>query len=131
MAEQDPFPIKQGDTGPSYAVVLTSGDEYVPLDDAESVKFLMRGDGVEDPEAPIVSGSMDFSLEKIPDPKNPTGPEIEVWVCVYDWQPGDTEQEPGLYNTEHEVTWKSGKVETFPAEEEEPYLGVLILEDLG
>jgi hypothetical protein len=137
MAEVEPFLIKQGDTAPSYAVVLTSGDKYVALGDdegnpiADKVRFLMRGEDVEDPSAPAVTGEMTFSLEKIPDPKNPTGPEIEVWVCVYDWQPGDTEQEPGIYNTEHEVTWKSGKVETFPAQQEDPYLRVLILEDLG
>lgn len=130
MAQQDPFPIKQGDTGPSYAVALTSGGKYVALDDADKIKFLMRGKEEEDPSPPIVTGEMTFSLEKIPDPKDESK-EIEVWVCVYDWQVGDTEQQPGLYNTEHEVTWKSGKVETFPAEEDEPYLQVLILEDLG
>jgi hypothetical protein len=133
MAEQDPFPIKQGDTGPSYAVVLTSGDEYVPLDDAEKVKFLMRNSEESGDAAPAVTGEMTFSLEKIPDPKDKSAEpkEIEVWVCVYDWQPGDSDQDPGLYDTEHEVTWESGKIETFPAEKDEPYLQVLVLEDLG
>lgn len=130
MADQDPFPIKQNDTGPSYAVVLTSGGKYVDLSDADKVKFLMRAEGAEDSNPPAVEGEMTFSLETIPDPKDESK-TIEVWVCVYDWQPGDTAIDAGLQNTEFEVTWKSGKVETFPAEEEDPYLKVLILEDLG
>jgi hypothetical protein len=132
MAEQDPFPIKQGDTAPSYAVVLTSGGKYVPLDKASKVRFLMRAEGEGDPTPPALKGEMTFSLEKIPDPKDKseTPKEIEVWVCVYDWQDGDTQRPPGFFNTEFEVTWESGKKETFPAEEEEPYLRVLILEDL-
>ena len=123
--------MKQGDTAPSYAVVLADDDGWVDLTAAEKVKLLVRSVGAEDPAAPDVSGEMTFSEEEIPDPEDPEGPKINVWVAVYDWQVGDLDMPAGEYSMEQEVTWESGKVETFPADEDLVYLKLILLEDLG
>lgn len=126
----DAFPIKQNDLAPSYAVVLTDATGFVDLELASSIKFLMRGSEKEDPAAPDVTGAMTKAKVKIKNPLKPSE-EIEVWVATYDWEVGDTDQDPGLFDVEVEVTWPGSKPETFPADEEEPYLLVHILEDLG
>lgn len=124
------FEIKQGDTGPDYVVALTDKEEFVDLEAAASIKFLMRSAELEDPSPPDVSGLMTKEKVKIKNPKKPTE-EIEVWVVTYVWQPGDTDRDAGKYNAEFEVTWNSGKVETFPAKKTEEYKEIIILEDLG
>lgn len=51
-----------------------------------------------------------------------TGPQ----TVSYDWQPGDLALPPGAYEAEIQVTWTSGKTNTFPTDPERPYLVFLI-----
>lgn len=44
----------------------------------------------------------------------------------YDWQPGDLDLPPGLYEAEVQVWWTTGKTSTFPTDPEHPYLLFLI-----
>jgi hypothetical protein len=125
----DPFPIKQGDLSPSYACVLTDADGFVDLTAAEKVRFKMRLESKADDELPDIDGEADFAKEKIPNPLKPSE-EIEVWVVRYDWIAGDTDLPAEECNVEIEVTWNTGKPETFPADPDEPFLKVIVLEDL-
>lgn len=120
------FVIKQRDTAPSYVVGLTDEDGFVDLAAATGVKFLMRAEGADDSEPPVVEGAM--ALSQIP---NPDEPSQEIWVCTYEWEAGDLDLPAGDYNAEFEVDWGGGRIETFPANEETPYMTVKVLEDLG
>jgi hypothetical protein len=107
------FTIKRGDRLPSIEAVLKDAANTIAdlSGVGVSVRFLMtaRDAGVAPLNAPavIVNGA--------------------AGRVRYDWQVGDT-QTVGVYYAEFEVTFLSGKKETFPNAR---HLVVLVEEDLG
>jgi len=92
----DIFYIKQNDTSPDFAAVLTDAAGNLAALTGATVQFHMAeedGTVVVDAVATVVS--------------------TVTATVSYAWQVGDTAT-PGKYYAEFEVTFSNGKVETFP-----------------
>ncbi len=90
--------MKQNDTAPAIRATLSdSSGTAVDLDSA-TVKFYMQtesGDLTANGAATIIESSNG--------------------IVQYSWETGDTENE-GVHYAEFEVTYSSGKIETFPSD---------------
>lgn len=102
--------MKQHDLLPQLQAGLLNGVVAVNLSTATSVKFLMSN---------AIVGTVASAAATITDAVN--------GGVAYTWSPGDTDV-AGTYKAEFEVTWSSGKKQTFP---NDSYLQVKILADLG
>lgn len=91
------FYIKAGNTAPAIRVILKYPDgDPVNITGHTSLRFHLRGpDGVN-----VVDADATANDEAAGD-------------VQYSWSNGDTDT-PGLYRAEWEVTYASGKIETFP-----------------
>jgi hypothetical protein len=49
----------------------------------------------------------------------------------YQWVDGDLDIADGAYQAEFDVTWLTGRHETFPADPERPYLVISVLPAIG
>jgi hypothetical protein len=111
------FIIKRNDLLPVYRAQLLQTDPEtntttpVDLSTITSVKFLMS--------ANAATTAKVASAATVDD--GPNG------IVSYSWISGDTNLS-GTYNVEIEVTWTSGKRQTFPADS---YLTVKVVDDLG
>lgn len=93
------FTIKSGDTSPSIQYTLYEPDGSTPVDlTSSTVNFHMRLKG--STAAPAVDASA-------------TLVDAANGVVRYDWASGDTAT-AGEHEAEFEVTFQTGKVETFP-----------------
>lgn len=112
MAEK--FHIKQHDTRPDLKVRLLDDDVAIDLTNATSARFLMsnRRAGLK----------VDAAMTILDQTQDAT-----VGVVSYTWQPGDTSA-AGDFQAEIQITWPSGKLQTFPADS---YIQVIITKDLG
>lgn len=119
------FRIKQHDLKPSLQVVLLSDmpqqDPGLPpqsnpvnLTQATAARLLMssRRTGLK------VSGAMTIADQSV---------VANLGLVTYDWQAGDTDT-VGQFDAEIEVTWPTGKPQTFPANQ---YFTVDVQKDLG
>lgn len=89
--------IKQNDTRPAAATILSRGDVIVDLTQATSVTFKMRE-----------QGRLDLKVNAGATITDMTGGAVE-----YRWSIGDTDT-VGMYDAEWEVLWADNTVETFP-----------------
>lgn len=112
MAER--FYLKQHDLLPALKVRLLDDTTTVDLTSATLVKLLMgsRRTGL------VVDAPMTILDQSVAD---------TLGVVTYAWQAGDTDA-PGDYNAEFQVTWPTGKPQTFPAR---GHVIVTIEKDLG
>lgn len=110
----DRYIIKRNDLEPAFEVVLLDGNIPVDLTSVVSVLFLMhnRRLGIK------ASGPMVVADQSIPDNRG---------IVRYDWQSGDTDTS-GSFNAEIQVTWPTGRQQTFPANQ---YVVVDVQKDLG
>lgn len=100
--------IKQNDTWPPLKATLTDENGPIDLTTATAVRVIMKGTTVTiDGVCTVVSAT--------------TG-EVS-----YTWAAGDTAVN-GSYNTEFEINWGSGRIETVP---NDSYKTVEIKDDLG
>ena len=107
------FYIKQDDTSPSLAATLKDSDGNAVDLTGATVRFHMTERPSEGKTAKVdAAANVD------------TAASGEV---SYDWQSGDTDT-VGLYNAEWEVTYSSGKIETFPAD---GYTVIEVTDDLA
>ncbi|MGZ4745710.1 MAG: hypothetical protein ACXVYY_01370 [Oryzihumus sp.] len=104
------FTIKSNDRLPSIQATLTDVNGSIPPLTGATVKFIMRLAGS--------SGTPKVAALASADPA--TG------IVRYDWAPGDTNT-PGRYQGEWEVTYASGKEQTFPTL---TYHDITVLADL-
>ena len=92
------FTIKQFDTSPTIGMNLQAADgSAVSIVNAREVRFHMRLQGEEGSKIDARAAVIDAA----------------GGVVKYDWSPEDTDT-PGRYETEVEVTYTDGSVETFP-----------------
>lgn len=106
-----PFLIKRNDTSPIFRAILKDGDDVVVDVTGATIRFHMinpdTGVAKVDAAAVINSG---------------TAGDVQ-----YEWSVGDTDT-AGHYDSEFEVTYSGGRVETFP---NYSYQRVHIYEDLA
>lgn len=104
------FTLKANDEEPSIQATLARGGTPVDLTAATGVKFVMAAKGGGPPKvnaaAVIVSPSQG--------------------IVRYDWTSADTDT-PGSYQAEWQVTWGTGKSQTFPTTS---YHSIDVLADL-
>ncbi len=112
MAER--FYLKQNDLRPDLKVRLLDETDPVDLTNATGVRILMssRKTGLK------VNAAMTIADQTI---------EATKGVVSYAWAPGDTDI-AGDYQAEFQVTWPTGKPQTFPAR---GHVTVTIEKDLG
>ena len=102
--------IKQGDLMPAYTATLRVNEAPVPLDDADSITFLMVGQGTDE----TVTGEA-------------TVVEADTGQVSYEWAAGDTDV-VDLYRAEWRVDWGGNRIQTFPNED---YKSIRVVADLG
>jgi hypothetical protein len=107
------FTIKRGDTLPSIQSTLTHSDNSGGLASASSVKFIMRLPYTNTPKVRAAATLVEVSDTTL--------------VVRYDWVSGDTNV-ADEYRAEWEVTFASGKIETFP---NDGYNIIQVFQDLG
>jgi hypothetical protein len=105
------FTIKQGDRLPVIEATLAGADGAADLTGA-TVKFLMRSKGagatvLVDAAATVVGAALG--------------------TVLYDWAEGDTDT-TGTHQAEWEVTFASGKKQTFP---NDGYTSVKVVDDIA
>lgn len=106
------FSIKRGDTSPSLKTFLRNPDgEKEDLNSIQSLKFKMQDPSTEEV---IVNSSANVM-------------NADEGKVSYSWTSSDT-AEAGHFIGEFEVTWSTGKTETFPNTE---YIDIYINEDLS
>ena len=110
------FKIKRNDRSRSIKEKLVNADGSTPDLSGASVQFLMS-DRPSHSSLKIESSAVIFT----------DGTGGDDAVVRYDWASGDTDT-AGLYDAEWEVTYSSGKTETFPSD---GYTIVEVVEDLG
>lgn len=94
------FDIKRNDTQPFPRAVLGYDDgSEANLSAATSVKFIMRA---------CKTGALKVSAPA-------TIVDAAGGVVEYQWETGDTDT-AGKYDYEWEVTWATGRIQTFPGE---------------
>lgn len=110
----DRYVIKQNDLEPSFEVQLLDGTTPVDLTSAVDVLFLMksRKTGIK------ATGTMVVADQTVADNRG---------IVRYDWQTGDTDT-VGSFNAEVQVTWPTGRPQTFPANQ---YVLIDVQRDLG
>lgn len=110
----DKFYLKQHDTRPDLRVRLLDDDTAIDLTNAAGARFVMgnRRSGVKvDADMTIEDQTVDATLG----------------VVKYTWQAGDTSAS-GDFQAEIQITWPTGKIQTFPAN---GYITIVITKDLG
>ena len=120
------FTLKRGDTKPALAVQLTDtvGAVTTPIDltAATTVKLIMRNQSAPPGSSPAVNSACSFV-------------DRAQGRISYQWGPANTSS-AGLFNTEFQITWNDGGIETvpndaIPANNGLPYYVIEIKEDLG
>lgn len=104
MAEY--FEIKRGDTSPALEVALLPATVVLT---GATVVFSMRD---------RATGTVEISRQPATIVTATGTPTV-----AYEWQPGDTDLAPGVYEAEFDVTYADATSETFPAG---GYINVLI-----
>ena len=106
------FYIKQNDTAPSLQAVLTDSNGRVKsMADASLVRFHMRDDN----SNALVTNGVGTVI-------NPN-----KGIVAYEWQTGDTAN-TGIHSAEFQITYNSGKIETFP---NTGYIKVVIKDEIA
>lgn len=113
------FIIKRHDTRPRYIVPLVDNykevnEEPLDLTTVDKVFFVMRERDNEEAEPTVRS-----EAEVLGDPKE--------GIVQYTWQTGDTDT-LGNYESEFELQWEDGGVETVPNAD---YFEIEVVADLG
>ena len=104
------YNIKRGDTTPLYEAQLKAGDgSVVDLNLVASARLLIEAFGGSNFEGAM---ALDAGQQ----------------IVSYDWQPGETDVAGGNYKVEIEVTYTSGKIQTFPAR---GHAFITVTEDIG
>jgi hypothetical protein len=103
--------IKKGDTWPPLPFTLTDGSGPVDLSTATAVKLIAKSQQF------VITGACVKDADQVANKGEGT----------YTWVAGDTAN-PGIYDVEFEVTWGTGKIETFP---NSGYKSLEITTDLG
>lgn len=107
--------FKQHDTWPPLDVTLSDANGPIDLTDASEVRLLMKGQKTSG--AVTVDGVMTID----PDQVTNTG------HVTYDWVSPDTDV-VDTYQTEFQITWTGGGIETVPNGD---YNSIEIIADLG
>src|ERR1700733_8450843 len=94
MAAPD-LTIKQGDTWPPLAAILSDANGPIDLSTATTIEIWMKG----------ISGTVVSGLC--------TPVDAAAGSIIYSWGPTDTAV-PDTYNVEFEITWSGGGEETVP-----------------
>lgn len=106
---------KRNDTGPPVSIVCLDGDSPIDLTNATSARFLMGQVNAAGVSTIKVQGTAAIATDKT------TG------TVTYNWVVGDLDT-VGTYSAEVEITWTTGKKQTFPAAN---YLTILVVADIG
>ena len=112
MAHTRTVYMKQNDTGPDLQVSILDGNSTAVDVTGATIVFNMAAGGI----SKVASGAVTIVT-------------AASGVVKYLWQAGDTDT-PGVYEGEFQVTFSSGKVETFPNSDAER-LTIIITKELG
>jgi hypothetical protein len=107
--------FKRNDTGPPIVITCLDGDLPMNLTGATSAKFIMGTISSTGVNFTKVSALCTFNSDRA------TG------RVTYDWAVNDLNT-AGEYKAEVEVTWASGDIQTFPADD---YLTIVVIPDVG
>lgn len=102
--------LKQHDTAPTMTAVLNQASSVIDLTNASSVLMLMTGQG----GVATVVATMGIA-------------SAQGGYVAYGWRSGDTAT-ADTYNTEFQINWANGTIETVP---NSGYNAILINPDLG
>lgn len=120
------FTIKRNDTRPIIEIALTRATVMAPGSIVQ-VPALLASQAA----WPLIASQVKL-LGKLTQPLSTFGGPMSIasalgGVVRYAWQAVDTDQE-GIFQSECEVTYSDGGIETFP---EDGYLSINIVADLG